>query len=93
MSTTSAFYTGDSATARFPLDLSTQTSTGRQYDAITSNIRTGQVYSLGNGTTPLAYGGGTVTSLIALDGTTGVSAENDMAEPPWHVRHSRRPAE
>jgi len=71
VSSTSAFYTGDSQTGRFPLDLSSQSATGRQYDAITGNLRTGRVYSLGTGTTPLPYGGGTVNSLIEIDGTSG----------------------
>ncbi|MBK8696929.1 MAG: hypothetical protein IPN17_32875 [Deltaproteobacteria bacterium] len=72
VSTASVFYTGDSATGRFALDLSSPMSTGFQYDALTSNLRTGQVYSLGTGSTPIPNSGGTVTTLIALDGTTGV---------------------
>nr|MBK7067262.1 hypothetical protein [Deltaproteobacteria bacterium] len=72
VSTASVFYTGDSATGRFALDLSSPMSTGFQYDALTSNLRTGQVYSLGTGSTPIPNSGGTVTTLIALDGTTSV---------------------
>ncbi|HEX4936851.1 MAG TPA: putative metal-binding motif-containing protein, partial [Gemmatimonadaceae bacterium] len=71
VSSGSAFYTGDSTTGRFPLDLSSQTGIGRQYDAMVSNVRTEQVYTLANGATPIPNGGGTVTTLIAIDGTSG----------------------
>jgi hypothetical protein len=73
VSTTNVFYTGDSATGRFGLDLSSPASTGAQRDGLTSNLRTGTVYTLGNGTTPIPNGGGTLTTLIELSGTTGAT--------------------
>ena len=42
VSTTNVFYTGDGATGRFALNLSGGVSTGYQYDALTSNLRTGR---------------------------------------------------
>ncbi len=72
VSTTRAFYSGDSATGAFALDVSSQVSVGRLYDALVSEISTGTVYTLGtSATTPLPNGGGTVTHLIPIDGTTG----------------------
>ncbi len=69
-SATHVFYSGDTATARFTLaDLSGGTSLGSIYGALVSDIRTSQVYSLGNGTNLLGSGGN-VTTLIALDGVT-----------------------
>jgi uncharacterized repeat protein (TIGR01451 family) len=65
------FYSGDSATARFALaDLSGGASLGRVYDALVSDLRTEQVYSLGNGTNLLGSGGGTITTLIPLNAVT-----------------------
>jgi hypothetical protein len=65
----SVFYTGDSQTGRMPLNLSSVSalSPSRQYDALTGDLRTEQAYTLGVGTTPLAYNGGTVTSIIPID--------------------------
>jgi hypothetical protein len=80
VSDSQVFYTGDDGTARFALeDLSGGTSFGRQYDAMVSNLRTETVYSLGDGTTPIPYGGGTVTSLIEIDGKTGDLTANTIA--------------
>jgi hypothetical protein len=68
LSQTSVFYTGDSTTGRFvALDLSAPTSLGAQYDALTSNLLTGQVYTLGDDITPIPFGGGSVTTLLAID--------------------------
>lgn len=67
------FYSGDSSTARFPADdLSGGTSLGRIEDALVSNLRTEQLYSLGNGTTKIGSSGGEVTTLIELDGATAL---------------------
>jgi len=72
VSTTNVFYTGDTATGRFGLDLSGAASTGHQHEALTSDLRTGAVYSLGaSATTTLPNGGGTVTHLIPINGATG----------------------
>jgi uncharacterized repeat protein (TIGR01451 family) len=67
------FYTGDSATARFPLDTFPNggVSLGTRHDSLMADLRTGQVYLLGEGNTPVATGGATVTSLLEVDGATG----------------------
>ncbi|MGD9627670.1 MAG: carboxypeptidase-like regulatory domain-containing protein [Pyrinomonadaceae bacterium] len=74
LSDTNLFYTGDSATGRF--DVSNLSNTGllspsAQYDALASNLKTRQVYSLGSLFGPIAAGGGEVSRLIALDPDTG----------------------
>ena len=72
VSSTSVFYTGDSATGRFALDVSGGVSVGRQYDAIVSELTTGTVYTFGSSaSTPIPNGGGTATHLILIDGMTG----------------------
>lgn len=85
VSATSVFVTGDGTTAsnfdpvtaRFPIDtLSGGSSIGRGFDALTSNLRTETVYSLGNGAVPIQYidsslNPTTANSLIELDPTTG----------------------
>lgn len=63
------FLTGDSATAGFDLSLSSGASLGVMYDALIGNVATGQAYTLGDGTTPLGFGGGTATTLIPIDET------------------------
>ncbi len=71
-SLTHVFYTGDSATGRFDLeDLSGGVSVGQRYDAMVSDLSTGTMYSLGDGDTPITSAGGTVTTLLEIDGTTG----------------------
>lgn len=82
-SSTRVFYSGDSQTAGFALtDLSGGTGVGRLFDALVSDLNSETVYSLGNGTTPLD-GGGTVTTLIELDGATGQPTANviTLSEP------------
>ena len=82
VSPVNVFVTGDGtgsspATGRFPID--TLTGGGiapRFYDALTSNLRTETVYTLGNGASPIQYqnftlSATTVNSLIAIDGVTG----------------------
>ncbi len=70
---TQVFVTGDESTARFSAtDLSGGTALNLVYDSLCSNLRTEQIYLLGNGTNILGYGGGTVSSLIELDGLTGL---------------------
>jgi plastocyanin len=76
VSSTRVFYSGDSQTAGFDLaDLSGGAGVGRVFDALVSDLNSGTVYSLGNGTAPLG-GGGVVTTLIELDGTTGQPTAN-----------------
>ena len=68
-----AFLTGDGATARFNRDtLGSGVSVGAVRDGLVTDLATGAVYLLGNGATPLLFGGGTLNSLIALDGATGL---------------------
>ena len=76
VSSTRVFYSGDNQTAGFALaDLSGGTGAGRIFDALVSDLNSGTVYSLGNGTNPLG-GGGVVTTLIELNGTTGQPTAN-----------------
>ncbi len=75
------FYTGDDETGRFDLqDLIGGTGVGRRYDALTSDLATGTVYSLGDGETPIVYPDGTVTvtSLLEIDGATGALTGNGI---------------
>jgi len=79
VSATHAFYTGDAATGRFLVgDLSGGQSVGQRLDAIVSDLRTGEIYSLANGTTPLVEGG-TVTTLLRHDPATGVPTSTTIA--------------
>lgn len=77
VSADNVFVTGDSATGRFPIDnLGGGTSLGRMYDALTANLRTDTVYSLGNGANPIQYANSSLSansmnSLIEIDGVTG----------------------
>ncbi|HEY9693877.1 MAG TPA: DUF4347 domain-containing protein, partial [Oculatellaceae cyanobacterium] len=73
VSASKVFYTGDSSTGGFALNnLSGGTSVGQQYDALFSNLATGDVFTFAsNNTTPLTFTGGTITHLLSIDGTTG----------------------
>jgi uncharacterized repeat protein (TIGR01451 family) len=77
VSADNVFVTGDNATGRFPIDnLGGGTSLGRMYDALTANLRTDTVYSLGNGASPIQYpnfslSASSVNSLLEIDGVTG----------------------
>jgi uncharacterized repeat protein (TIGR01451 family) len=77
VSADNVFVTGDSATGRFPIDnLGGGTSLGRIYDALTANLRTDTVYSLGNGANPIQYqnfslSANSLNSLLEIDGVTG----------------------
>ena len=71
VSSARAFYTGVTSTGRFDLNTLLGETVGRVYDSLVSDLATGTVYSLGNGATPVGNTGGMVTSLIALDATTG----------------------
>jgi hypothetical protein len=71
VSNTRVFYTGDLTTAAFSLaDLSGGASIGAQYDALCSDLSSGQVYVLANNGVPLSFGG-TVNELLGVDGNTG----------------------
>ena len=79
VSSTNVFYTGDDNTGKFSLsNLSSSSSVGAQYDGMVSNLRTRQVYVLGDANGILSYGGGTVTRLIPLDGVTGAPTTGDI---------------
>lgn len=65
------FYSGDTSTGRFDLQTLMGESVGRTYDALASNLATGTLYTLAGGSTPLTSMGGTVTSLMELNPTTG----------------------
>jgi uncharacterized repeat protein (TIGR01451 family) len=72
ISPTQVFVTGDAATARFnATDLTGGVSIGRIADSLCTDLRTETVYALGNGSTPLTSSGGTVTTLIEINGATG----------------------
>jgi hypothetical protein len=72
VSASQAFVTGDGATARFnAANLTGGASLGRIVDGLCTDLSTEAIYALGNGSVALTSSGGTVTSLIALDGTTG----------------------
>ncbi|MDV6032055.1 MAG: hypothetical protein F9B45_18575 [Phycisphaera sp. RhM] len=72
VSDTHVFYTGDGATGRFSaVDLSGGASIGSRLDAMTSNLLTGDLYSLGTGPATPSTGSGTITHLLAHDGSTG----------------------
>ncbi|HEY9691836.1 MAG TPA: putative Ig domain-containing protein, partial [Oculatellaceae cyanobacterium] len=73
VSASKVFYTGDGSTGGFTLnDLSGGTNVGRIYDALFSNLATGDVFTFAsNNTTPLTFTGGTITHLLSIDGTTG----------------------
>jgi hypothetical protein len=80
VSSNRVFYTGDAQTAHFSaVDLSGGTGLGRHYDALVSNLRTEQIYSLANGTTLLSGGGGVVNGLIEINGTNGNLTANRIA--------------
>ena len=74
------FYSGDSSTARFSIgDLSGGTALGQKYDALVSDLRSGKVYSLATGLTPLGSAGGSVTTLLIHDPATGTATTNTIA--------------
>ena len=72
------FVTGDASTARFNLgDLSDATGVGRVYDSLVSDLKTGKIYALANGTTllPDTF---VVNALIEVDGGTGTLTSNSI---------------
>ncbi len=78
---TSVFYTGDLSTARFDPDTLTPIAVGRIYDGLFSNLRSGVVYSLATaaGLHVNAGMGGTFTSIVELDGFTGLPTTRTVA--------------
>jgi hypothetical protein len=80
ISDTDVFYTGDGGTGAFPVNsIGSGSNIGIFYDALISDVGSGAVYSLGvTATTPMSYGGGAVTHLIELDGTTGAQTGSSV---------------
>ena len=73
VSSNKVLYSGDYSSARFALsDLSGGAALGVIYDAMVSDIQSGTIYSLGNGSTPIGTAGGTVTTLLQHDGNSGL---------------------
>lgn len=67
---TNVFRTGDSATARFnAADLSDGVSIGRVADGLVSDLRSGRIFALANGTNELNSSGGVLDSLLEQDET------------------------
>jgi cysteine-rich repeat protein len=69
--TTQLFYTGDYTTGRFALNDLANHGPVAYRDALVSDLNSGKILSLGNGGTPIGYGGGAVTSLLTLNENTG----------------------
>ncbi|MEZ4408251.1 MAG: MXAN_6577-like cysteine-rich protein [Polyangiales bacterium] len=70
-SSTTAFVTGDTATARLDADALTGASLGAVYDSLVTNLHTGQVFVLASATGIITQSGGTAVALQELDGMTG----------------------
>jgi len=72
ISDSSVFITGDSATARYDLaNLANGASLGTLRDSLACDFQNGKAYLLANGSTPLGSSGGTITTLLELNPTTG----------------------
>ncbi len=79
VSGTTVFLTGDASTARFNRNtLGNGVALGVVRDALCSNLRNERVYTLANGATPIPSGGGTITTLIQLDGDNGTLTGNTI---------------
>lgn len=79
LSSSGLFYSGDAATGRFPVgNISNGSTLPYQYDALVSNIRTKQMYSLGTSFGLVGYGGDVVTRLVPLDPVTGDQIAGDI---------------
>jgi hypothetical protein len=82
ISTSQVFYTGDTSTGRFALaDLTGGAAIVTVRDFPVSDLSTGQVYVLADGTTPLTATSSakTVTTLLEVDGTTGALTGGALA--------------
>jgi VCBS repeat-containing protein len=67
------FYTGDGGTARFDIsNLANGNNVGQTFDGIFSDMKSGKVYTLANGNTPLTNSDNqTITKVLEIDGATG----------------------
>ena len=84
VSSSHVFVSGDRATARFRrTDLGAGEPLGRIHDGMVSNLRTAEVYLLGNGGRPLPRGGGQVTQLVPVSATSGLPSGTplDLSTP------------
>ncbi len=73
----SVFVTGDTTTGRFNLaDLSGGVALDGVQDGLVGNLRDGNVYVLADQDMPLQMGGGTITTLVQIDGDTGLPTTN-----------------
>ncbi len=93
-SSTQVLYSGDSRTARFALeDLSGGTGLNQVYDAMVGDLRSQRIYSLGNGGNVIGNSGGIVTTLLEIDGATGVLNGNviNLSTPINLSSSSREP--
>ena len=73
VSSTHVLYTGEQATARTTLALGSVEPVPVIHEAMVTELRTSQVYVLGDRGRPLQCGGGRVSQLIPLDSTGRVS--------------------
>lgn len=79
LSSTNLFYTGDGSTGSFETaNLSNAASIGIRYDALVSNLRTRQVYTLGTAFGVVQNGGDLVARLVPLDPSTGAQIAGDI---------------
>ena len=82
VSSNSVLYTGDGGTARWNIDtLAGGIEIGRSADSLVTDLRTETLYSLGNGSTEIIFGG-TITSLIELTPTGALTGRRiDLSQP------------
>ncbi len=82
VSSNSVFYTGDGGTARWNIDtLAGGVQIGRSAQSLVTDLRTETLYSLGDGNTEIVFGG-TITSLIELTPTGGLTGRRiDLSRP------------
>jgi len=75
------FITGDNATAGFDLDLTNGADIGSVRDAMFSDIKTGDLFTLGTATATPAVNSGTntITHLLGLDALTGALTGAEIA--------------
>ncbi len=82
VSDTQVFYTGDTATGRFDPDTLMGSSVGASYDAMFSNLRSGQLFTLAVGSQPLTSSGGRVDGILELNRTSGARTTTRLALSP-----------
>lgn len=70
---------GDSQTARFnAADLTAPAGIGSRWDSLISDLKSETIYVLGNGASVIGNGGGTVTTLLELNPSTGLLNGNSI---------------